>query len=218
MQIIKIYNKKQAAQIHGGLTHTTKMPCASYSLPTLACKTGFELAKIPGTICNDCYANKGNYKMYQNNIEPAQIARLFSIDAPEWIQAMIDSIGNDQYFRWHDSGDLQGLSHLQKIITVCNGTPITKHWLPTREYSTVAAYVKAGGIIPDNLIIRLSAMYPDRPVKAPVSLQGIKGIALSNVHSKAAPIGKACKAPEQNGECRDCRECWAGSTVSYKIH
>ena len=37
------------------------------------------------------------------------------------------------FHRWFDSGDLQSLSHLMKIIEVCEHTPHIKHWLATRE-------------------------------------------------------------------------------------
>jgi hypothetical protein len=211
-------NKTQAHAIHGGLTQTTKMPCQSYSLPTLACKTGFKMRAIAGSICASCYAEKGNYRKYANNIEPVQHARLVSIDDPLWVDAMVVSIGTDKYFRWHDSGDIQNIEHLEKIADVAKRTPHCRHWLPTREFGIVSAFT-AQFDIPDNLIIRLSAMFTDKAVTVPASLQGIPGIAVSNVHSKKA-IGTACNAPKQNGECRNCRACWNRKVpaVSYSIH
>ncbi len=50
--------KKEAKQITGGLSAPGKMPGPSYNLPAWACITGSKLAKIPGTICNKCYAKK----------------------------------------------------------------------------------------------------------------------------------------------------------------
>jgi len=44
--------KFDAVSICGTLTHTSKMPCASYSLPTEACQTGFKMAQIKGSICS----------------------------------------------------------------------------------------------------------------------------------------------------------------------
>ena len=209
--------KKDASMLTGGLTQTSKMPCKSYSLPTEACQTGFKMAQIAGSVCASCYADKGFYSMYQNTIKPAQFARLDSITNPAWIDAMVSLIGSDPYFRWHDSGDLQGLYHFEKIVEVANLTPKTKHWLPTREYSIIKAFIAKGGTIPKNLIVRLSAMYPDKPAVIPASLQGIKGITTSNVHT-SKPIGKACKAPSQAGECRECRECWNDKPISYLMH
>ena len=212
-------NKKQAHQVHGGLTQTTKMPCKSYSLPTIACKTGFRMRAIAGSICADCYAEKGNYRKYANGIEPAQHARLVSITDELWVDAMVVSIGADKYFRWHDSGDIQDIEHLEKIAEVAKRTPNCQHWLPTREYGIVSAFT-AQYDIPQNLIIRLSAMFTDKAVVIPASLKNVAGVAVSNVHAKSAPIGTACNAPKQNGECRTCRACWNRdvTAVSYSIH
>ena len=212
-----IWLKKDAYTITGGLTQTSKMPCKSYSLPTEACKTGFKMAQIKGSVCASCYADKGFYMMYQNAIKPAQFARLDSLTSPAWVDAIVALIGLDPYFRWHDSGDLQGLDHFKKIVEVANQTPKTKHWLPTREYSIIKEFISAGGVIPKNLIVRLSGMYPDQAVKIPASLKGIKGITTSNVHT-TKPLGLACKAPSQAGECRDCRACWTAKPVSYLMH
>jgi hypothetical protein len=212
-------NKQQATMITGGLTATSKMPCKSYSLPTIACRTGYKMAQVKGSICSQCYANKGFYSMYANTIEPAQHARLESISDPMWIDAMVTLIGSDQFFRWHDSGDIQSVDHLAKIAQICKLTPNTKHWLPTREYGIVREYT-AKYKLPKNLIIRLSAMFADQPVKVPASLQGVEGVAVSNVHAKSNAIGSECNAFKQSGKCLDCRACWDRSvnTVSYKIH
>lgn len=217
-RVIQIKLAKHATEIHGGLTQTSKMPCKSYSLPTIACRTGFEMAKVPGSICSSCYANKGFYSMYAATIEPAQHARLESLSDPLWISAIVRSIGADQYFRWHDSGDIQSLEHLEKIVQVCIATPHCKHWLPTREYGIVKQFVQKHGALPENLVIRLSAMFPDVPVVIPKSLQGIPGITASNVHT-GAPIGQDCNASKQGGACLNCRTCWDRNiVVSYGLH
>ena len=124
MKIIPI-KKSQAASVCGTLTATSKMPCKSLSLPTESCITGSKMAEMPGSICSSCYANKGFYSMYANTIKPAQFARLDSIDSPHWVDSMVSSIGNDAFFRWHDSGDIQGLAHLEKIVSICQQTPKT---------------------------------------------------------------------------------------------
>lgn len=217
---IPIMLKREASAIVGGLTQTSKMPCKSFSLPTIACKTGARMAKIKGSVCSKCYATKGLYKACESNIEPAQIARLFALDDPLWIDAMVRLIGADSFFRWHDSGDIQSLQHLEQICEVARRTPGTGHWLPTREYAIVARFVAKHGrdSIPRNLVIRLSAMFPDRPVVIPASLRDVPGIAASNVHT-ATPIGERCTANERGGKCGDCRSCWdRDTTVSYRLH
>ena len=213
--------KREAAAITGGLTQTSKMPCKSYSLPTLACNTGYKLAQIEGTICSKCYADRGFYAMYRATIEPAQMARLSSLDDPLWEDAMVTLIGADSHFRWHDSGDIQSVEHLHRIAQVCLRTPNTTHWLPTREPGFVAAYVQAGHPLPPNLIIRISATYPDQPVKLHPQLQGISTIQTSNVHTPGQQaLGFACEAYTRGGACGDCRACWSPAVpaVSYPKH
>lgn len=226
MKIIPIA-KATARAVCGTLTQTSKMPCKSMSLPTESCITGFKMAQIEGSICSSCYADKGFYSMYANTIKPSQFARLDSVWqamtsselAMQWVTGMVSLIGTDSYFRWHDSGDLQGLAHLELIASVCEHTPGCDHWLPTREYGIVKEYIAKHGALPRNLMVRLSAMYPDQPVKIPASLQGIANITASNVHSKGKQAhGERCNAPDNNGECGDCRVCWTDSVVSYELH
>ena len=218
MQKKVIFMKKAQAQaVCGSITHTTKMPCGSYSLPTEACQTGYKMAQLPGSVCASCYADKGFYRAYAAKIKPAQHARLDSINGEFWVDGMVNLIENDAFFRWHDSGDLQGLWHLEKIAQVARLTPQTRHWLPTREYGMVKEYISKHGLLPENLIVRLSAMYPDKPVKIPASLVGVHNVTASNVHT-AKPIGTACKAPDQNGACMDCRACWTNEVISYALH
>ena len=214
MRVISI---KTAQAVCGSLTQTSKMPCKSYSLPTEACKTGYKMAKQAGSVCASCYADKGLYALYANRVKPAQFARLDSLSNPLWVDAIVSLIGSDKFFRWHDAGDLAGLWHLEKIARVAQLTPKTKHWLPTREYKIIGDYIKAGYSIPVNLFVRLSAMYPDRPVTVPAALQNIAGITTSHVHTSGDPI-QACNAPNQDGECRDCRKCWTMENVTYKMH
>lgn len=218
MQSKVIFMKKaEANAVCGTLTQTSKMPCKSYSLPTEACQTGYKMAQIKGSICHSCYANKGFYRAYESTIKPSQFARLDSLTNPHWVDGMVSLIGNDSFFRWHDSGDLQGLEHLELIARVAQLTPNTRHWLPTREYAMVKQYIAKHGALPKNLIVRLSAMYPDQPVKVPLSLQGVANVAVSNVHTDK-PMGTACNAPANNGACGDCRVCWSTETVSYALH
>jgi hypothetical protein len=119
----------------------------------------------------------------------------------------------NSYFRWHDAGDIQSIKHFKNIVEVANKTPAITHWIPTREHKIVNDFVKAGGIIPDNLIVRISATNIDgKPPK--------NASHTSTVHSKSEAIGFECKAPSQSGSCLDCRACWDTNikNVSYKQH
>lgn len=218
MQTIKFY-RKDAINIAGSCTKTKKMPSESYSLPAQACITGSKLVNVKGSVCEDCYALKGNYHRYAKTIQPAQYKRLESIKDPLWVEAMIKLIGNKPYFRWHDSGDLQSVEHLKKIATIAKRLDKTLFWLPTREYDIVKDFLKTESI-PVNLIIRMSAMFKDQPAKLPRSLKGYANVLTSTVHDKTELTGFKCLAPSQQGKCGSCRACWDNkvTNVSYLAH
>lgn len=222
MRVIPILTKTQAQAACGTLTQTSKMPCKSYSLPVIACITGFKMAQIPDSIRSHCYADKGFYRMYSATVEPAQHARLDSITSTPidvWVDGMVTLIGLDEYFRWLDSGDIQSVDMLRRIALVCEATPHTSHWLPTREYAIVRQYIDVYGALPSNLTIRLSAMYFDKPVVVPKSLQGIAGVETSNAHRTGAPMGFECEASTRDGQCGPCRHCFHRTgPVSYPFH
>ena len=194
---------KEAKEITGSLTRTSKMPGLSYSLPAWECKTGSKLRKVKDSVCSMCYALKGNYTRYKA-IKAAQYVRLKSIEDSRWIEAMTAQVQRSTYFRWHDAGDVQDLAHLKKIYAVCEATPNTKHWMPTRE-----AWIKDHlDSKPANLVIRFSPpMIGQRNESWPNS---------SMVVLKDA----SCPAPSQGNSCGDCRACWdsAVKVVSYGKH
>lgn len=192
-------DKKQAIEITGGLTRTTKMPCASYSLPTTTCNTGGKFRKIPGSVCYKCYACKGNYRF--SNVKKAQARRLLSLKNPDWVAAMAFLINDTglPFFRWHDSGDIIDMGHLAKIVEVCLLTPKVKHYLPTKEYS-LFNNLPSHYVIPDNLSIRLSSPMLDMRLKSAYNTSVV-------VTSMKKDICKAT-LPEGDHMCGDCRRCW----------
>ena len=197
--------KKEASIIVGGLSTPGKMPCYSINLPATACVTGSKLARVPGTVCHGCYALKNRYVMPVQ--QAAMARRLRALDHGSWTTAMVTLIKGFQYFRWHDSGDVQSVQHLKNIFEVCRLTPETKHWLPTREAKFLR--LMDPDVVPKNLIIRLSATKVNGP--APRWWPWT-----STVSTKS----KTCPAPEQGGKCRSCRTCWDKSTpnVVYAKH
>ena len=64
---IKFYIK-DAINIAGSCTKTKKMPSLSYSLPAKECITGSKLVNVKGSVCEGCYALKGNYHRFKSNI------------------------------------------------------------------------------------------------------------------------------------------------------
>ena len=183
----------QAFKLVGGLSRPSKMPGWAYGLPAKECKTGSKLQKIKGSTCYNCYALKGMYRF--RPVQAAQYRRLESIKNPGWVSAMVHLINSkkSKFFRWHDSGDVQDLDHLNKIFEVCELTPGISHWMPTREAWTKDHVTRA----PKNLVIRFSM---------PMINQSASG-SWPNT-STVVTEGATCPAPKQGNACGDCRACW----------
>jgi len=100
---------------------------------------------------------------------------------------------------------------------VALATPRIRHWLPTRELGIVAKYRAAGGVVPGNLVIRVSATMVD-------GAQTKAWPTTSGVHDKRPAQGYACPANARKGamkgKCGPCRACWdpAVAAVSYPLH
>lgn len=222
----------------GGFSRPSKMPCFCYGISALKCGVGSILAKIDGTVCSICYARKGQYRM--DNVAKAHARRLDLIeeDIGAWTENMVRALsfayrakdGKDQrVFRWHDSGDLQSLEHLDAIVEIARALPSIQFWLPTREYATVRDWTgwkgapepqswagsllrKAKRPFPDNLVVRVSAAMRGAP--APY-LPGCVGSSVDNPEADFQ-----CGAYERGGECGPCRKCWDPTVrdVSYPPH
>jgi hypothetical protein len=197
------------------------MPGFAYSLPARECKTGAKLRAVPGSTCSGCYALKGRYVF--PNVQAALYRRLEAIERPEWVSAMAELIrrktrADAPYFRWHDSGDLQSVDHLRRIVAVCEATPDVRHWLPTREYRIVSEYAEAGGTFPPNLNVRLSAHMIGGHVPTFPRLAGI--VTVSTVSRDGYAEAHDCPSRFQGNSCGDCRACWDRGVahVDYHLH
>ena len=214
MQITVLLNEKVANEIVGGLSQPSKMPGFAYGLPAKDCITGKKLVKIENSVCSKCYALRGHYRY--SNVQKAHARRLLAIQNENWTNAMayLLNVKSASFFRWHDSGDLQSLQHLEKIVNVCRLTPNTKHWLPTREYGIVASYVAKHGDFPSNLCVRLSAFKFEFP--APSGLAKRLNVQTSTVSKTSF----TCPASKQENNCGLCRACWNTNetNICYKRH
>lgn len=237
---------RAALVIIGGLSNPSKMPGFSWSLPAIKCQTGSKLAKIAGSVCASCYALKGCY-MFASTVNA--MARRFDIISraltdPEFGATFVSAfsfvlerkaantrkriargshVANDcRFFRWHDSGDLQSLQHLNLIVQVCEATPNVQHWLPTRETRYVRAFLLAGGVIPSNMVIRFSVPKIDGAASGYIATipDSVPGIARTFVHSSdTTRQAQSCIAYRQEGFCLDCRACWdREGDISYPKH
>lgn len=216
---------KAAVEVAGKVSEgNSKMPGSTFAISAKECRVGGKLATVKGSVCDRCYALKlqklrpsvdkgwtANYERAVGSIERN----------PEgWVAAckfQIERIAKKTgvlNHRWFDSGDLQSVAMLAAICEVARQTPTIAHWLPTREAKIVKDYQKQGGEVPANLVIRISAtMIGDKPVSGYANT--------STVHRKGeTPEGHVCPAPQQGGNCGDCRACWNPdvANVSYCLH
>jgi hypothetical protein len=215
--------KAVASRIVGGLSNPSKMPGFAFGLPARkTCPIGDKLAVVEGTPCSTCYATRNLYALPAT--QTAQARRLTAVEhalaksdaRAEWIDAMVTLLRGQAWFRWHDSGDIFSADYLSLIIDVVRLTPTTRHWLPTQERSTVRAWMREHGALPENLTIRVSMPKIDASAENIAATQRVLGLPTSSV-STTAPT---CPARLQKNSCRDCRACWDRTVpnVAYAKH
>ncbi len=231
-----VMTMKEAVSIAGALGHPSKMPGYSYGISATLCHTGSKLRSVAGSVCSGCYALTDWYRSWRPLLM-GHARRFAGLQHPRWIDAMVRMISSScvpphNYFRWHDSGDLQGIWHLANICAVCERTPSVHHWLPTREYEYVASYLATGKTIPPNLTVRLSAHMIDSEPVIPEALRPWLDVmpvsTVSTVSSYKSGFqiveGKGsieCRAVEaRDNKCGSCRACWSRDvrSVSYPQH
>ncbi|MDT8067962.1 MAG: hypothetical protein ROO76_07310 [Terriglobia bacterium] len=197
--------RKRPRRRTGFLSKPGKMPGPSYSLPADNCRTGHRLRRSQHSVCAFCYAMRGRYRFPA--VRRAMQRHLRTIRDPRWVDRMVQAIRNSgaEHFRWHDSGDLQNMRHLRKIIAVCNALPEVKFWLPTKEHRLVERYRRVGGEIPPNLCIRYSSHFVDR---APPSKFGMPMSSVSSSPENTPAGAYRCSAEENGNVCGRCRACW----------
>ena len=191
----------------GGLSNPSKMPGFAYGLDARTCIIGRLLAKVSGSVCEKCYALGGMYNFPV--VRAAHARRLESISKPYWVAVMTELISRKSkkvpYFRWHDSGDLQSLEHLSKIVEIAKNLPGISFWLPTKQPDFVQTFLRAGNTFPANLTVRVSAPMIGR---APEKISGTVGSSVEDSSRFGLGTSFACMAPKQKGSCMECRACW----------
>jgi hypothetical protein len=223
---------KEAEAIAGTLGHPSKMPGYSYGISAQHCLTGSKLRKVPGSVCSSCYAMTDWYRSWIPLLV-GHARRERGLQHPRWVDAMVTMIAKrcqppDNYFRFHDSGDIQGLWHLGNIVEVARRTPEVNYWLPTREYELVHGFIASGGTVPANLVIRLSAhmidaepVVPERLASFPTSTVSTVSQGLTGFKILEGKGSIECRAAElRDNKCGPCRACWDArvTNVSYPQH
>lgn len=253
--IARTLSRVEAHAIAGNLGEPSKMPGASYGLDAWQCHAGAELSQVANSTCEGCYAKKNFYAYWW----PAKIARArrqAAIHHPLWVEAMIALVheyvrGVDAearqgtprhdyqpgvyWFRWHDSGDLESVDHLEDICQIAAATPAVSYWLPTRELGILRQFFREGGALPTNLCVRVSAhMVGGQPESRQISRDPVSmimaALPTSTVHltlGEPVPIDGArrnatmeCRASTRDNFCGECRACWTPrvANVSYPKH
>ena len=223
--MIEIKTLKQARLITGGISNKNrKMPFYSYGLPVKNCITGSKLAKIKKLdkipTCKLCYAKRNMYNT--TAVKKSHAKRLKGINHPYFVKAMIYEINHltknqkeKKYFRWHDSGDLQSMKHLLKLIKIALSLPKIKFWLPTNERKFIKSYLRSKKSFPINFNERISSIFIDHEPSKKYEFN------TSSLFKKIKPINsKICYSYKRNNQCGSCRACWNKniSNIAYKSH
>jgi len=196
----------------GGLSTPGKMPWYAYNIPASKCNVGSVLRHVPGSVCSKCFAHKGRYVF--PNVRAAMDNRhaLLVADPSGWAGNMATLLarkarGDTKFFRWHDSGDLQGVWHLEALVWIAQQLPHINFWLPTKEYEIINSTHSMVRRAP-NLVVRLSAPMLEQVL--PIGLT-------SSVNSG---VGFECPSKKQGNKCGDCRACWdrAVRNIDYPLH
>ncbi len=210
----------------GGLSNASKMPGWSFGTSAEDCPIGSILRPIKGSGCNGCYALKGMYIFPVVRKAHANRMKILLADIITWQENMTElirykyrnKIGDDRVFRWHDSGDLQGVEHLSAIVAIAESLPDIRFWLPTKEYGLIRAWE---WYFPANLAVRVSAPMIGAemvPIEGTVSStidsgKGFECTSTLDANGQVLPTGHPDK-----GKCRECRACWDNSVLSVDYH
>ena len=223
--------KLQLQEKHGNrmeyipkLSHTSKMPCPSFALPIEdTCHGRFNLEGSLKEICEGCYADKGMYKW--TNAINLRSNNYLSTQENDFSGYMIDLINSDKngYFRWFDSGDVYSSKFLLKLFTICQNTPNTQHWIPTKSRDLYDSFIWEALESLPNVKVRFSSdskfgvfdlrhkstvIQPDQEVNKKLVFK-----------CKAKSIGLNKKGKANPKKCHNCRACWTNDKViAYEFH
>src|SRR5262249_44503832 len=122
------------------LSDASKMPSLSFSLPAgESCPWALY---GEGSICGECYAQKGRYVM--PNVANAQRVRfpwvrgcLRTAEGTDAFVAVMPQAVTDagnSYFRGHDAGDFFSPAYVRAWARVCRALPQVTFWFPTRTW------------------------------------------------------------------------------------
>jgi hypothetical protein len=217
------------AKKHGVLllSDASKMPSLSFSLPAGASCPWALYGE--GTICGDCYAQKGRYVM--PDVANAQRVRFEWVrrcmrspeGIAEFVSVMVDAItrARNSYFRGHDSGDMFSPAYVRAWVQICRALPDVRFWFPSRAWrvltiKNVSDHTRSEWALAlsdlaslPNVALRPSALFFNAPAPR------IPGWAAGTT---AADEGFSCPAPLQGNICGSCRVCFDRPELEVSYH
>lgn len=206
---------KGTARAFLGLSTNNKMPCYTISLSERAsCPRGGKLAKVPGTICSNCYAAHGADAWAPAiNAKARRFALMQLATQNEYarrlvIEAFEIALTGEVEFRFHSSGDLFSDKYAALVAEICEQNKHVSFWIPTRESKQVHRFEHL-----ENVAIRVSDDMVNQQTNKHSGLT-------SGAHTGNNGRGHICPAMDNGGACGDCRACWSKDVkhVSYKLH
>lgn len=137
----------------------------------------------PAYICDGCYAGKGHYDKIALNIwrmmwrlawVNAALEQPHGFFVTQMVRALTHfyelpaklqrSAGiNGRYFRWHDAGDVYKPEYWDAIVEIAERLPRITFWMPTRQWAAPAWAERFRAQLPENLVVRPSALFVDGP-------------------------------------------------------
>jgi hypothetical protein len=125
------------------------------------------------------------------------------------------------YFRVHDSGDMFSVAYAECWQAVCQAMPQVRFWIPTRSWQQPKSPLPV--MDPMLSTLRLLATMPNVTVRPSALDFGDAAPEVTGLHAGSTAdcrCVRQCPAPEQGGNCGDCRLCWdvKDTPVSYRKH
>lgn len=163
--------------------------------------------------CQGCYATTGNYRF--SNVKKPRAENKEAWQESEWVGLMVETLKNDGFFRWFDSGDMYSYELAEKIYEVMKLTPWCNHWLPTRmnKFEKFVPLIEKMNSL-DNVVVRFSS--------DSITGQYIGGVHGSVIIPETVTDESVfiCKASENKGKCSGCRACWNKDiqVIGYRPH
>lgn len=201
------------------LSHTSKLPCPSWSIPAWHTCPGAKGADgKPVEACSKCYALQGRYNF--PNVRKSRDYNRKDWQREGWVNEMIELLKDEPFFRWFDSGDLYTKRLGQKMLQICEGTPNTKHWIPTRSWKIPELEPILGALSSmENVVVRSSE---DRIDYDPWTVRNEhRSMIITKPEDYEPGRGRVlCTAYRRQGKCGPCRACWSKRihTIQYPIH